>query len=190
MCVLVVSWTNKVSNRQYPRLNKNSRLKSSPRTLYARRRADMSRGALAGMCQGQNPNRTRRAFRVFHFLSSLHQILEWCRRRPHLPHDLYSHTWFVYCGFPGSRVSRAYSWSLTVVRRSRRAASTFWVIRYCNQTTTAQLLRFLKCMLICSHAESCPNIHLRELNPHMDVYGFRKGTNGVSTNGVCTIYVF
>lgn len=36
----------------------------------------------------------------------------------------------------------------------------------------AGIAGFLKCMLICNHAESCPNIHLRELNPHMDVYGF------------------
>jgi len=36
----------------------------------------------------------------------------------------------------------------------------------------AGIAGFLKCMLMCLHSESSPNIHLRELNPHLDYEGF------------------
>nr|AQS99228.1 type I polyketide synthase [Gambierdiscus polynesiensis] len=36
----------------------------------------------------------------------------------------------------------------------------------------AGIAGFLKCILMCMHTECCPNIHGRELNPHLDNEGF------------------
>nr|AQS99178.1 type I polyketide synthase [Gambierdiscus excentricus] len=36
----------------------------------------------------------------------------------------------------------------------------------------AGIAGFLKCILMCMHCECCPNIHTRELNPHLDNEGF------------------
>lgn len=71
----------------------------------------------------------------------------------------------------------------------------------------AGIAGFIKCMQMCMHTECCPNIHLKERNPHLDVDGFpvqfvSEGTTmcadsayagvssfGVSgTNGHCLAY--